>query len=51
MSNGAFFCGQFVLIVREEEGKIWCIKLLVQKNEVVELKEIGSRIYVVRYLA
>lgn len=40
----------FVLIVRSEAGEFWCMDPMMQKTELVSLKEFGNRIYGVRYL-
>lgn len=40
----------FVLIVKSERGKFWCMDPMVQTDSLVSLEEFGNRIYAVRYL-
>lgn len=41
---------QVVLIVRNEKGEFKCTDIVVQKDEMILLKELGNWIYVVRHL-
>lgn len=40
----------YVVIVKSEGGKFWCMDTLNKKKEMVPLTEFGNRIYAVRYL-